>query len=214
MRTVLIVTGLVVLLGGGVVHGVWTERWQHSTFVQDQAEKLDRLPDDLGPWKGEAVEMKADELAVTGAVGHYCRSFTDPVTGDKVQALILCGKANHLVVHRPEDCYGAAGYRMAGPAYKVLIPEEGGPPAEFFTGVFSHDEAAGPSQLRIYWSWLGSDGWAAPKNPRFAFAREKALYKLYVIRNTTGANVPAHEDPCARLIGRLLPVARRTLTDS
>ena len=36
---------------------------------------------------------------------------------------------------------------------------------------------------RVYWSWSADGAWNAPSGPRYAFARYRALYKLYVIPN-------------------------------
>ncbi len=214
MRFAPILVGLGLLAAGGVVHGLWNGRWSSSTALPDAAAKLDGLPEDVGAWKGEAHEQDPEALALTGAAGHYSRTFTDPTTKDKVLVMLLCGKPSHMVVHRPEDCYRAAGYEMAGPAIRIKVKPEGGQDSEMFTGVFGRDEAGGPTQLRIFWSWLGSrEGakWEAPANPRFHFARQPVLYKLYVIRNTAGMPVPAGQDPAVRLLGELLPILDKAL---
>src|SRR4051812_1515404 len=112
MRVVPVVVGLVLLVGGGVVHGLWTDRWTHSTVVDEWAARLEQLPPDLGAWKGVAYEQEPETLDLAGAVGHYSRTFTDPVTGEQVLVILLCGKPKRLVVHRPEDCYRAAGFEM------------------------------------------------------------------------------------------------------
>ncbi|MFQ3591689.1 MAG: hypothetical protein SNJ82_00670, partial [Gemmataceae bacterium] len=172
-------------------------------------------------WKSEPFEQKDEDLALTGAINHYSRIFTDPTSGEKIAVMILCGRPAQMVVHRPEHCYRAAGYEPAGAAVKLLLksplPEAGEQAAEFFTGLFTREETAGPNQLRIYWSWLtpeSGSSWTAPSNPRFAFARSAALYKLYVIRNTTGSPLPAAEDPAAQLILKCLPVFRAKLHSS
>lgn len=214
MRSIVLTAGLAVLLAGGVVHGVWTERWKATPYVEEAAARLAALPDDIGAWKGVETPLAEEDLALTGAVGHYNRTFTDPVTGEKVLVTILCGRPAQMVVHRPEHCYRAAGFEQAGSTVKLEIKPAAGPPAKFLSGVFGREDAAGPTQMRIFWSWLGKEGWSAPDNPRFAFARERALYKLYVIRNTTGTNVSVTDDPAARLIAELLPELRRALIDS
>ncbi|MGL4553143.1 MAG: exosortase-associated EpsI family protein, partial [Gemmataceae bacterium] len=174
MRTVLLIGGLTALVSGGLVHGVWTERWRPTTVVEEYAARLDRLPPDFGGWKGVKYEQDPEAIALTGAVNHYSRTFTDPATGDKVLVMLLCGRPAQMVVHRPEDCYQAAGYSMAAAPQRVQVKAGAEPAADLMTGVFSRDEAAGPSQLRIYWSWLpagDAPSWTAPGNPRFAFAR-------------------------------------------
>jgi hypothetical protein len=220
MRSVLLIVGLVVLLSGGVVHGLWTERWHRSPYAQEAAARLDRLPTQFGAWKSVEYEQDAEAIALTGAINHYSRTFTDPSSGDKVLVMLLCGRPTNMVIHRPEQCYQAAGYELIGRPLRVQVTADGQPPAELMTGVFRRDEATGPSQMRIYWSWLSAESgkdeltWSAPGNPRFAFVGQKALYKLYLIRNLTGGTDVKAEDPCARLLGLMLPDLRRTLLDS
>jgi hypothetical protein len=208
-----VVVGLPVLVGGGVLHGLWTERWVQSPYLSEAAAKLEALPEDIGAWKGVAYEQDPEALALTGAAGHYSRTFTDPVTGEKVLVILLCGKPAQMVVHRPEDCYRAAGYDMAGPTVKVKVRPAESDEAEMLTGTFNRDDATGPTQLRIFWSWYGGHGqqWEAPDSPRFHFASEPVLYKLYVIRNLAGHNAPVAQDPAIRLLGELLPLLQRRL---
>ena len=214
-RWLSVLTGFALLLGGGLVHGLWTDRWTPQPRLARAGELLAGLPADLDGWKGQDYEKDseelASELALTGAVGHYIRLFVDPVTGDKVLVMLLAGKPVHMAVHRPEDCYRAAGYELAGQPVKAKVEAKGAPPAEFFTGLFSREESEGPSRMRIYWSWLGEGEWEAPKSPRFRFARQPVLYKLYVIRSVGGVDVPVKDDPCIRLLGSLLPVLHQTL---
>lgn len=206
-----ILAGLLVLIGTGVVHGLWTERWHRSPELQQAASRLDTLPADLGPWKGEVTEQDPEALAQTGAVGHYSRLFTDPQSGEKILVILLCGRPGRMSVHRPEHCYGSAGYEMTGPPLQLKVTPKGQETAELWTGLFSKNEAGGPVQLRIFWSWFDGRRWQAPNTPRTTFARLPALYKLYVIRNVTGSHSPIERDPSVALLGWLLPELDRTL---
>jgi hypothetical protein len=221
VRAAILTSGLLLVISGGVVHGLWTGRWHPSRLAEEAAARLETLPTQVDNWLSEAFEQNAEDLALTGALNHYSRIFTHPVSGEPIAVILLCGRPAQMVVHRPEHCYRAAGYEPAGAAVKLLlkcpVPEQGEETAEFFTGLFTREETAGPNQLRIFWSWLTPESgarWSAPSNPRFAFARSGALYKLYVIRNTTGSQVPASEDPAAQLILKLLPVFREKLLPS
>jgi hypothetical protein len=122
-----------------------------------------------------------------------------------------------MSVHRPEHCYRSAGYEMTGPAERLGLSPAGTPPVEVWTGTFTRDDLnrpeAGPSRMQIFWTWCVAGRWQAADNPRLAFARAGALYKMYVIRNVTGSAGPA-DDPAVNLLGQLLPILTRTLTPS
>jgi len=213
VRWLALLVSLAALLGAGVVHGLWTDRWQRSEALTQATERLQLLPADLDDWKGRAEEQDPDALAVTGAVAHYSRSFLDPVTGDRVLVILLAGKPARMSVHRPEHCYTAAGYDLVARPIGIYIRADGEETAEFFTGTFTREEAAGPSQLRIFWSFFARKQWESPVSPRVRFAREQVLYKLYVLRSVAASLGSLDEDPCIRLLGKLLPVLNRTLAD-
>lgn len=211
-RALPVLVGLAVLLAAGLVHGLWTDRWRPSPALAEAKALLDSLPADLGPWKGREVEQDPEMLELAGAAAHYSRSFIDPQTGDSVLVILLVGRASRMVVHRPEHCYSAAGFELAGKPERTTVEPPGVAPAEMFTGLFTRDEATGPTRLRIFWSFFApSSGWSAPANPRLSFAQEKVLYKLYVLRGVTRPKEPIKNDPCVRLLGELLPVLDRAL---
>ncbi len=203
--------GVVVLVAGGLAHGLWTNRWTPSRELDQVPQRLAGLPSNIGSWKGQPDEPDPEALQQAGAVGNYSRSFTDPRTGEQVLVVLLAGKPNRMVVHRPEHCYRAAGYELSGPAVRCKVPLADGPPAELWTGVFSRDEAAGASHLRTFWTWYAGGRWEAPDNPRWHFSRQRVLYKLYVIRSVAGST-SLESDPCLRLLGELLPILDRALS--
>jgi hypothetical protein len=208
-----ILIGFGVLLAGGVVHGLWTNRWHAASALDVAAGRLAALPDDVGAWKGKEHKQDAEALAISGAAAHYSRTFTDPETNEQVLVMLLAGKPARMAVHKPEDCYRAAGYELAGRSIKLTVTPAAQPGAELWTGLFSkQDPGKGDSQLRIFWTWFAADRWEAPDNPRWAFARQPVLYKLYVIR-TVDVALPLHADPCVRLLGELLPVLNKTLAE-
>lgn len=210
-KTLPILVGLLVLLGTGVVHGLWTHRWQPSRALVEAEARLAGLPTTLGAWKSEAYEQDPEMLELSGAVAHYSRTFLDPLTGEKVVVILLAGLPSRMSVHRPEHCYQSVGYDMITPSVRATVQPKDYPAAEFFTAVFSRAEADGPNKLRIFWSFSTTGTWSAPTNPRFAFARESVLYKLYVVRDVSQATGPLTNDPCVRLLGELLPTLDRTL---
>jgi Protein of unknown function (DUF3485) len=214
--------GLALLLGGGVVHGLWTDRWREPEDLAEAAARLEVLPDDPlagepGGWRAEKYEQDPDELKLTGAVAHWSRTFTDPETGEKVLVIILCGKARPMAVHRPEHCYSSAGYEMTEPALKVEL-RHNDRSTVLWSRNFARDEGGKtgqPDHLRIFWAWHvpGSALWQAPDSPRLTFAGQRVLYKMYVIRNLA-SSVSVANDKCLELLDRLLPILDKALSPS
>ena len=61
---------------------------------------------------------------------------------------------------------------------------------------------------------LATFAWSAPENPRWAFAAEPMLSKLYIVRETGGVAVDPKEDPCAQFLSLLLPELDRVMSPS
>lgn len=214
MRALPVIAGLLALLGGGLVHGLWTGRWSSSTALADAALRLDALPTAVGGWTSEPLAQDADAIALTGADGYYSRTFRDPKTGERVGVVLLVGKPARIMVHRPEHCYQSAGYELTAPAARWQVTAAGAPPAELWVGEFlRRDAAGGGDQLRIFWSFFAANEWQAPSSPRLRFARREVLYKLYVIRQISGPGGALADDPAVRLLAELLPVLDRALAD-
>ncbi|HVS37520.1 MAG TPA: exosortase-associated EpsI family protein [Gemmataceae bacterium] len=202
--------GLAVVIASGLAYGAWTQRWRKSASLEARAAKLHELPEEFGPWRGQAADLDPDALAMAGAEGWWVRRFTDERSGATLLAIILCGRPGPLSVHKPESCYGAAGYELQGPASKYT--PSGVKSAEVWTGKFKESQTGG-RELRIFWSWYGDAGWRAADNPRWDFARLPALYKLYVVRETGGRAGRLDDDPAADFLRRLLPEATRVLSE-
>ena len=134
--------------------------------------------------------------------------------GRALNVLLVCGRPGPISVHTPDICYAPeSGY--------AFLPGEPGPgplaygspsrSAETWRGDFIKQNSVTPSGLRIFWSWSIGDGWKAPTNPRLAFARSRFLYKLYVIRETSGTAGPAEDDPGGNFLKDFLPELDRAL---
>jgi hypothetical protein len=205
-RPVATLCGCLLVLGTGLVQGVWTDRWRRSQELAAAAARLEeKMPGDLGPWKTEPVDLDPGALKAAGAVGHWARTYRHNRSGESVTLILLCGRSGQISVHRPEHCYRSAGYEMltAPTLYKLRASAE--PLGEFWTALFRKQEADGLTQLRIVWSWFAGNAWSAPDNPRLAFARYPALYKLYVIHEVPLTQDAVDDDPAVELMRRLIP---------
>jgi hypothetical protein len=211
-RFLLFLAALAVILGGGLAHGLWTERWQRSAELDAAAARVHLLPDDFPGWKGEVVEVDAGSAAVAGARAIWARRCTHSRSGETITAVVLCGKPGRMSVHRPEYCYACAGYEMTAPAEACVVPAgPGGATARLWTAPFMKPDADGPVHLRIYWSWFAGGAWQAPDSPRLTFAGCRALSKLYVINETNAAPGRPDEGPAAEFLRQALPTLTQVL---
>jgi hypothetical protein len=201
-------TAVVLALACGVVHGVWTDRWQLSAEPATSAAKLSLVALNLDDWDGEAVP--SDTLG-RGFAGHLYHRYKHKRTGKIVTAFILCDRPGPVSIHTPNVCYSAVGYEVTSPSKYALRSNMGTPTANFWTARFNKKNSTDTSDLRIYWAWNAGGGWQAADDPRWEFARFSALYKLYLIRELPGADEGPGEDPCLDLMKQLLPELQRSL---
>jgi hypothetical protein len=210
-RIVIIACACLVLVASGVVHGVWTDRWAEATDLVDAANRLEQLPLKIGAWHGSVVEMDKD--ARTGLAGVIARRYVHATTGKVVTILLGCGRAGPVCTHTPEVCYAGSGYEVEKPKL-FSLPASGTPAAEFWTARFVKERQTSKTHLRIFWAWHGADAWRVADNPRLAFAGEKVLYKLYVIREMVQSDEPLETDACVEFMQELLPAVRQTVFPS
>jgi hypothetical protein len=167
------------LLLMGLLHGLYTDRWQTSQVLAEFVAKLHEIPVEAGGWEGTDIEMDKGQFERGHIVGHISRRYRNHA-GEEVSVLIVCGPSGPVAVHPPDICYRAIGYEPAGPPKPTSIDL---PDAEatFWVGTFHKGIGPDLERLRIYWGWNSGGTWEAPDNARRAYAGKPALYKLYVI---------------------------------
>jgi hypothetical protein len=206
LRSLFVAAAVVLLIVTGIVHGLWTDRWQVSPAIEAAAHKVEGLPAVVGDWEGEPLQLNPKELTRGGIVGHAAYRYKHRYTGAVVTVALLCGRPGHLAVHTPDVCYAAIGFHFT--TTPVRYPVEfvaGTPPAEFLTGKLEKPGSAGTEQLRIFWGWTATGGWQAPEDPRLTFAREQVLFKLYVLHEVRPGDNRPEDDPSVDLLRQLLP---------
>ncbi len=191
------------LLATGVVHGIWTDRWQPPADVSRAAEHLEALPLEIGDWKGQRVEVKPGQ-AGAGVAGFVQRRYENHRSGAAVAVAIVCGRPGPVSIHTPEVCYGASGYLVGNRQRVGAAGDQGNLWRTDAVRATATDEI----RLRIYYGWFASGAWAAPDDARTAFPRERVLHKLYVVRELAPAE--GKEEPCEDFLRVLLPELRRT----
>jgi len=207
------VAALALIVGSGLVHGAWTNRWRTAPALAELAARLESVPTVLGDWTATSRAIPPRELAMAGGVGHIARVYTNPTKGLTVSVLLLCGLPGNISTHTPDACYPGAGYTLGNSerfVHRYGVPER---TAEFQTAI-ARRAGTKPSSLRLYWAWRAPSGWSAPANARWAFAAEPMLSKLYIVRETGGVAVDPKEDPCVQFLSLLLPELDRVMSPS
>jgi hypothetical protein len=210
-RALPIATGFALLLLCGVVHGLWTGRWQDSQLLEAAAARVEDVPLAFGNWKGKALPVDLDEFAQAGARGYWMRLYTNRQTGVNATALLMCGRWGKMSVHTPDLCYRGVGYEILGEAVRLPVRVPGEAPIEFWTARFRKQGLAGTRYLRIAWAWSDGGPWRAPTSPRWTFAGSPFLYKLYVVRDVTAEAESLEIDQTLEFLNAFHPELRKAL---
>jgi hypothetical protein len=201
----------ILIVGAGIIHGSWTDRWGPSPALAALAARFESVPMVIGDWKATAHTIGARERAMAGASAWLSRVYTNPGRGVSISVLLLGGLPGNIATHTPDACYPGVGFTLTAPSpYTYRYGADGSRPAGFQSAVATRG-GTNPSTLRIFWSWNASKEWAAPDDPRWKFAAEPTLCKLYIIRETAGAIVEPGVDPCDDFLSLLLPELDRNL---
>jgi hypothetical protein len=203
-----ITAAVVVIVGAGLVHGAWTNRWGPSPALAALGARFESVPMVIGDWKGTALELPPADRAMAGAVACLDRVYKNPSRGASVTVLLLGGLPGRIGAHTPDVCYPGAGFTLDSPSAFERRYGADDHRAEFKTALATR-QGTNPSVLRILWSWNASKGWSAPEEPRWTFGAAPALCKLYVVRETAGAVVDPGVDPCNDFLSVFLPEVDR-----
>jgi hypothetical protein len=210
----LVLLALAILIGTGLVHAVWTDRWGLPPEYTSAADRLARLPTKLGDWDGEWSEVDGAEYPQdvygVGVVGR----FVNAADGSRVTVYLALGRPGPMTVHTPELCYGGGGFRRAGSEERYETTY--GSPARtagFTHAVFTKASGPVPQHVRVMWSWAAEGSWQAHTTPRFTLARHRLIAKLYLIKPVKGPADALKDDPIVGFIDALLPELDRIIRD-
>ncbi len=174
-----VAVALLLVVAAGFAHGKVTGRWESNAKLTDAAARLSQIPTSFGEWSSADVTKNSEELAVAEAAGYLCRHYRHARTGEEVTVLLLCGPPGPISVHPPTACYRARGYQLLNdPQLTDLATERRDD--QFQLAEFRGQSTLTEDRVAIMWGWSVAGQWSAPESPRFAFAGEPALYKLYV----------------------------------
>ena len=212
-RLLPILTAIPLILACGLAEGLWTDRWRLSAELEQAPGKLAQVPRSLGPWEGQDQELDDQVVRQAELRAHLSCRYVHRQTGEVLHVLLVCGRAGPVTVHSPDVCFSGAGFVPAKPRVRQVVQAEDlSSPAEFWSERYHRAGAAIPDSVQLYYSWNAGGGWAAADRPRLAFARARALYKLYVVRQLPRADEPAEHDPIPEFLRQLLPEVERCLS--
>jgi hypothetical protein len=213
LRTTIILTStLLILAATGLVHGLWTDRWEVTEEPRRSQARIYRVPLSLGDWDGRDMEIDFSQIPEEISGQGYVRRYVNRVTGDVVTMYLTCGRPGHISIHTPPVCYPAGGYSLPTPPTRYLAPvESGGKPVEMWLGKFVRSSGPITEHLRVFWTWSAARTWHAPDSPRWTFAHYPALYKVYVINQLIKGDEPIETDPSLAFLKVLIPVLEREL---
>lgn len=204
MRLLAVLAASLLILAGGYVHGLWTDRWSPAQEPAAAVARYADIPLTIGDWQGESIGDGSTRPA--DAAGDMQRRYQNPRTGQTVMVALVGGRPGPVSIHTPDACYGASGFVVGTPA-RVSGPGESG---EFWTTDAVRARATEETRLRLFWAWNAGMGWVAPDNPRHQFARFRVLHKLYVLRELPEPDT-VKDEPCLAFLKVFLPELDRTL---
>ncbi len=212
MRWVLLTLAAVLLAGDGYVHGLWTGRWQTSHDLDDAAARLATVPMTIGDWQAEARTLPPRHVEIAGFNAYLARTYRHRLDDRVVYVMLACGRPGPLSVHTPEICYVGAGYAQDGPAQRDSFALGAGErSAEFWKAVYEKVGAAEAERLRVFWSWHAQGAWQSPDNPRWSFAGQPVIHKLYVTCRVSGSKEDSNNVVYAKFMEVFLAAVDKAL---
>jgi hypothetical protein len=210
-----ILAAFLLLLLTGLLHGRITDRWGHSGQLEAAVAKLRQVPLLAGDWDGTVTQVNDDPVATKGMGAYAVVHFTNRVTGDTVSVTLVCGRPGPLSLHPPTICFPAHGYAEKGGPTKVKVARNNPRGvAEFMADDFVLQAGAVEERLHVLWAYGHNGDWVVPQDPRTAWARERAVYKFYVSRQSVKPDNPLDEDSSLAFLRAYLPELEKTLFGS
>lgn len=189
----------------GVLHGRAVDRWGTSERLAEAVGALQKVPAKVDAWAGKDLDPIPEAVLNLAQINGYVqRAYTAPGGDEPMSVLLVCGRGGPISVHTPDICFAGAGFRQMTEAVPTTV-EAGGLGHTLRAAKFA--EPGGRSGVQeVLWAW-SADGreWSSPDNPRRQFAREKALYKLYVVRKVPPAEKAGDPNPAHGFLRTALP---------
>lgn len=198
-----------IVVGSGILHGLWTDRWARSDETTKAREALASIPLTIGDWVGKDLDRSSPPSS--GVTGSKQRTYTHKRTNVTVTIAIVNGRPGPVGTHTPEVCYGASGYFVGDK--KPVGVEAGESTNQFWTCDAVRERVTDKTRIRLYWGWNGGNGWVASADARHEFPRHRhpILHKLYVVRDLNAATAGSKEEPCEEFLKEFVPALQASL---
>jgi hypothetical protein len=151
-------------------------RWGGSDGLAIANSRLSEVPRHLGDWQSDQdFQIPERELKSSGITAYVSRLYVNQQSGQQVNLLLVCGVPGRIAVHTPDICLQGGGYEMLAEPKRDRIADN-----EFWSADFSGTGAASHAKTNVLWGWTTQGNWRASSNPRYEFAGQHYLYKMYV----------------------------------
>ena len=214
-QSVPLLIGTIVLTVAGLVHGMWSGRW-NPVDLSIMANRVYQVPKTIGDWVViDDGTYSEHELKIAELTSYTMRHYRDHGTGEVVTVLLMCGKTGPVAVNPPTACYKGQGFEQidAEKKHVVDVEQQGGASEthQFLTASFAKPNPGDHSRQRIYWAWSSNGIWQVPANPRLEFSNSPALFKLYVSQEAHQLRRESGESAAESFLRDALPVIRQAV---
>lgn len=180
---VYVLLAAICLLGSGVVHGLWTDRWSGTDVVPGEV-VLARVPNKIGVWVGTSLPP----LDHPDSISSLHRQYTNELTDRSVNVLFTAGNVQTISDYPITRLFPGHPYRAVSDPNSLNIRcSHEGFKKRILHGFYSSDyyEPANlkTQQLIAVWAWTEDGVWQSPIKPQDQFAHQGEVYRLYVTQD-------------------------------
>lgn len=176
----------VVVVVSGLLHGRQTHRWSEPPPLDQYVNRLPAVPLKFDEWSATSNRFM-DDLRAHGIEEYLLLKYTNSKSTMDYQVLVVVGRPGPIASHTPDVCYRGEGFTTTTePQRKDLVIKDG--PLKGRTYPLMELKLRPPTtkvldyELEVRWAWMPpGKSFMAPDNPRWEFASEPALYKVYFI---------------------------------
>lgn len=211
----LLTAAVALVILAGITQGVLQQRWSQSDQLPVAVQKLQQIPMTFGLWSAEELKLDEQEISTGRIRGYIRREYTHAQTNSKVGVLLMVGEAGPISLHPPTVCLKGQGFQMLRQPASVSFSSEAGRQSNtMFRADFRGSRTEDELLTRLYWAW-GNDGiWEAAESPRFQFAGQSMLHKLYVTERWSPSETKTDTAVARQFLEDFLPVLQTILTDA